>query len=141
MQSLQSTLPILRSLSRLHRVVAAAVLAAGVFLSGAAAAAEAAGGAGPSVGELLAVCERGLRQGERGTDAAGCEWFAVPCDCKATRADADAARWCMPPDEDIGRAMRRVVAELRREPDLSRQAQPAVARIMAGLYPCAADAR
>ena len=92
--------------------------------------------AGPSVGELLAVCERGLRHGGTGVDAASCEWFAVPCECKATRADPGAPRWCLPPDEALDLAVRKVVAALRGR-DPIQPAAPVVEDIMADLYPCA----
>jgi ribosomal protein S12 methylthiotransferase accessory factor YcaO len=89
----------------------------------------------PSVAALLAACERGLAARNTGVDAALCEWYAVPCDCKLTR-DADLPRWCMPADEPIERAMRRVVAGLRAHPEPGAAAEPAVAGILARLYPC-----
>jgi hypothetical protein len=92
-------------------------------------------GSGPSVAALLAACERGLAAGNTGTDAALCEWYAVPCDCKLTR-DAGLARWCMPLDEPVERAMRRVVARLRTYPDPAADAPVVVAGILSRLYPC-----
>jgi hypothetical protein len=117
---------------------AAGLAAAGLLMSHAAANAE----GGPSVGELLAVCERAAAAGHRGVDAATCEWFAVPCDCKLLRGEDDAVRWCMPAQEGIDTATLKVVAALRRA--LARDASLAAADtrslvpgIMAGLYPCA----
>jgi len=90
---------------------------------------------GPNVGQLLAACERGLAAGNTGVDAALCEWYAVPCDCKLTR-NAALPRWCMPADEPVERAMRRVVAELRTHAEPGAAAEPVVAGILARLYPC-----
>jgi hypothetical protein len=90
---------------------------------------------GPTVGRLLAACERGLAAGNTGTDAALCEWYAVPCDCKLTR-DAGLPRWCMPLDEPVERAMRRVVAQLRTHSDPAADAPAVVAGILSRPYPC-----
>ena len=48
--------------------------------------------AGPTVEELLAVCERGRAAGGVGVDAAMCEWYAVPCDCTGKAPDVG-QRW------------------------------------------------
>ena len=92
--------------------------------------------ASPSVAELLAVCERGSAAGNTGVDAAICEWYAVPCDCKQARADADAEHWCLPETESVDSAMLRVVGELRRVPDRAAAAEQVVPGIMSRLYPC-----
>ncbi|MGB5830670.1 MAG: Rap1a/Tai family immunity protein [Thiohalocapsa sp.] len=104
--------------------------------------------AGPTLGDLLAACERGLARNNTGVDAAMCEWYAVPCDCKLTRAgvnpgvvpDTDPGRdmepWCIPATEAIDDAMLVVVGELRRQPDLTLSAEKVVPRILARLYPC-----
>jgi hypothetical protein len=92
--------------------------------------------AGPSVAELLAVCEGGRAAGNRGVDAAICEWYAVPCDCKPARTDADAQRWCLPQSESLDSAMLRVVGELRRVPDRAAAAEQVVPGILSRLYPC-----
>lgn len=92
-----------------------------------------------TVGELLAVCERGRANGGVGVDAAFCEWHALPCDCKLTQADAP-ARWCLPKtDSAIDRARERVIAELKRLDDPTSPAQAAVERVLARLYPCARE--
>ncbi|MGB5734857.1 MAG: Rap1a/Tai family immunity protein [Thiohalocapsa sp.] len=92
--------------------------------------------AGPSVGALLAACERGLAQDNTGVDAAMCEWYAVPCDCKLTRPGSVLEPWCMPASESIDHAMRAVVGQLRREPDQELPAEQAVPAILGRLYPC-----
>jgi len=89
----------------------------------------------PSVAQLLAACERGLAAGNVGVDAAFCEWYAVPCDCKVTGTD-EPPRWCLPSSESIDTAMRRVVTALRAYPSPDDDAEPVVARILSGLYPC-----
>jgi hypothetical protein len=91
--------------------------------------------AGPTVGEVLAVCARAQAQGNAGVDAAACDWYAMPCDCKAARRGQ--TRWCVPVDETAERTLERVVAALGRLPDRSAPAEPAVAAILARLYPCA----
>lgn len=95
---------------------------------------------GPSVADLLAVCERARARDYTGVDAATCEWFAVPCDCKPSR-DKDDARWCMPAEESVDAAVIKVVAALRdaaaRDKTLlSADVQRAVPPVMAALYPC-----
>ena len=92
--------------------------------------------AGPSVGDLLAACERGLAQGNTGVDSALCEWYAVPCECKLTRPNADLEPWCMPETESIDAAMLAVIGELRRKPDRSLPAEQVVPGILGRLYPC-----
>ncbi|QQO54211.1 MAG: hypothetical protein N838_13510 [Thiohalocapsa sp. PB-PSB1] len=90
----------------------------------------------PSVGALLAACERGLAQGNTGVDAALCEWYTVPCDCKLTRADTDLQSWCLPETESIDSAMLAVIGKLRQLPDTDRSARQIVPDILARLYPC-----
>jgi hypothetical protein len=89
----------------------------------------------PSVRQVLAACERGLAAGNVGVDAAMCEWYAVPCDCKVTGTD-EPPRWCLPSSESIDTTMRRVVAALQAYPSPDHDAEPAVAGILARLYPC-----
>ena len=91
--------------------------------------------ASPSVNQLLAACERGLAAGNVGVDAAICEWYAVPCDCKVTDTE-EPPRWCLPSSESIDTTMRRVVAALRAYPSPDDDAEAAVAGIFSGLYPC-----
>ena len=91
----------------------------------------------PTVAQLLKVCARGRAAGDVGVDAALCEWYAVPCDCAAKRADAP-QRWCMPEDEPIGMALPKVLAALRKEPRQSAPAAAVVPEVMARLYPCTA---
>lgn len=90
---------------------------------------------GPTVAELLAACERGRAAGDRGVDAALCEWYAVPCDCKGM-APATGPRWCMPAAESIDAALPKVLAALRAEPQQQAPALAVVPGIMARLYPC-----
>ena len=92
--------------------------------------------AGPSVGALIAACERGVAQGNAGVDSALCEWYAVPCDCKLTRPDAAIEPWCMPASESIDDAMLMVMGELQHVPDRSVPAEQVVPGILARLYPC-----
>jgi hypothetical protein len=92
--------------------------------------------AGPTVGELLAACERGVAQGNTGVDSALCEWYAVPCDCKLTRPNLAIEPWCMPASVSIDEAMLRVIGELRRQPDRSAPAEQVVPGILGRLYPC-----
>ncbi|WP_295880184.1 Rap1a/Tai family immunity protein [uncultured Thiohalocapsa sp.] len=87
--------------------------------------------------ELLAACERGRAAGDRGVDAALCEWYAVPCDCKG-RAPATGPRWCVPAAESIDAALPKVLAALRAAPQQQAPALEVVPGIMARLYPCAA---
>jgi hypothetical protein len=92
--------------------------------------------AGPSVAELLAVCERASAAGNTGVDAAICEWYAVPCDCKSARADAEAERWCLPANESVDSALPRVMGVLRLVPYLAVVAEQVVPGILSRLYPC-----
>ena len=92
--------------------------------------------AGPSVGALIAACERGVAQGNTGVDSALCEWYAVPCDCKLTRPGLNAEPWCMPASVSIDEAMGRVIGELRRQPDRTIPAEQVVPGILGRLYPC-----
>ena len=91
---------------------------------------------GPSVAALVAACERGLARGNTGVDAAMCEWYAVPCDCKLTAQDWELERWCMPQTESLDHAMVKVLAELRRQPDQTAPAERVVPGILSRLYPC-----
>lgn len=96
---------------------------------------------GPSVADLLTVCERARAQGDTGVDAATCEWFAVPCDCKPPRDDDDRARWCMPAEESVDAAVLKVIEALRDAAEhdaalLSADVHRAVPPVMAALYPC-----
>jgi hypothetical protein len=93
--------------------------------------------AGPSVGQVLAACDRGAALGGRGVDSAMCEWYAAPCDCKA--GPPEGPRWCTPDGEPVERIAIRVVAELRRLPDRSVDVDLAVPGILARLYPCPAS--
>ncbi len=93
-------------------------------------------GDGPSVGELVTVCERALAQGNRGLDAAMCEWFAAPCACKVSRSDQSAEPWCVPEGESIDNTVAKVVRELREYPDRSATVDRVVPALLAELYPC-----
>jgi hypothetical protein len=99
------------------------------------AAAPADGASGPTVAELLAVCERGRAAGDVGVDAAMCEWYAVPCDC-AGKAPDTGPRWCMPEAETIDLALPKVLSALRAVPHQQTAAAEVVPSVMARLYPC-----
>jgi len=110
--------------------VSLALLLGGLALSGSAA-------AGPTVAELLATCDRGAERGDRGLDAAACEWFAAPCACKGGVPDGGAPPWCLPDAEPVDAVVRRVVAALRAAPrDAPVEAE--VERVLRRLYPCSA---
>lgn len=93
--------------------------------------------AAPTVGELLAVCDRAYAQGYQGLDAATCEWFTAPCACKPRDPDGGAPPWCVPDSEPIGATVRKVVEALRLEPDREVAAEPVVRAALTRLYPCA----
>jgi hypothetical protein len=90
----------------------------------------------PTVARLVATCDRAQTQGNRGPEAAACEWLAVPCGCKLDRSSRTSEPWCIPPGEAVEEQVRKVVAELRRHPDRGAPAGPAVAETLARLYPC-----
>ena len=92
--------------------------------------------AGPSVAALVATCDRGLAQGNTGVDAAACEWFAVPCECRGGHTNAKMPPWCIPKSEAIEQTVRKVVAELRRYPDPTAGVESVVPAILARIYPC-----
>jgi hypothetical protein len=91
---------------------------------------------GPSVAALLATCDRGFAQGNKGPDAAACEWYGVPCECSSRYTNADTPRWCIPATETPERTVRKVVAELRLYPDPAASVDSVVPAILAKLYPC-----
>lgn len=95
--------------------------------------------AGPSVGELLRVCDRAFAQGFTGIDAATCEWYAAPCACKLRDPDDGALAWCVPDSESIDITVEKVVAALRRVPGKGAPAQSAVRDVLVGLYPCTGE--
>jgi hypothetical protein len=88
--------------------------------------------AGPSVAELLTVCDRAFAGGYVGVDAAACEWYAAPCPCRAQARP----RWCLPASEDVDEAVRKVVAALRRYPDPAADVEPVVQEMLTRIYPC-----
>lgn len=90
--------------------------------------------AGPSVAELLAVCDRAFARGNSGKDAAACEWYAAPCACKLRGPGAP--RWCVPDSESIDGTVRKVLAELRRHPDQQASTDRVVPQILGRIYPC-----
>jgi hypothetical protein len=93
--------------------------------------------AGPTVGGLLAVCDRAFAKGNTGLDAATCEWYAAPCACKLRDADGGALPWCVPDSEPIDAVVRKVVVALRRAPDRDGPAEAAIQDALERLYPCA----
>jgi len=90
--------------------------------------------AGPTVEQLLAACDRGEAQGNRGVDAALCEWYAAPCACKPEAVKV--ARWCVPSAEPVERIAAKVLAQLRTYGDLSAAVDQVVPKILARIYPC-----
>jgi hypothetical protein len=113
------------------RAVARGLLVAALTLSAGTTAAQPV-----KVGELLAVCERGIAAGNVGVDAAACDWLAVPCECKSGRSADGLPRWCLPDSASVDAAMLAVVGALRRYPDRDADAEPVVADILSRLYPC-----
>ncbi len=90
----------------------------------------------PTVAGLVATCDRARAQGNRGPQAAACEWFTAPCACKLGNRGVAGEPWCVPPGETIEDEVAKVVAGLRRHPDQDAPAGPAVAQILTRLYPC-----
>ena len=90
--------------------------------------------AGPSVAQLLAACDRGAVKGNRGVDAALCEWYAAPCGCKP--GPPGEPHWCPPATEPIEQIAARVVGQLRMLPDRTVDVDLAVPTILARIYPC-----
>jgi len=93
-----------------------------------------------SVDALLALCKRGDAQAGVGVEAAFCEWYLLPCDCKLSQP-GQPPRWCLPESEPLALAQAhdRVLLELERIPDPGQAATEAVERILERLYPCAWD--
>ena len=112
------------------------LLLAAAWLSALAGTPAASARVGPTVAELLAVCERGRAAGGVGVDAAMCEWYAVPCDCAGKAPDAG-PRWCLPTNESVDAAVAKVLAALRRAADPEAAVADVVPTVMARLYPCA----
>jgi hypothetical protein len=83
---------------------------------------------GPTVAQLLSVCDRAL--------TAACEWFAAPCACKPRGRDGSALPWCVPDSESIDAVVRQVVTALRLAPSPDAPADAAVRDILERLYPC-----
>ena len=92
--------------------------------------------AGPSVAELLLVCQHGFEQGNSGLDAAACEWYAAPCACGKRGADPVTSGWCVPASESIDDTVRKVVANLRRHPDQAAEVELVVPEILTRIFPC-----
>ena len=92
--------------------------------------------AGPTVGELLSVCDRARAQGGVGIDAAACEWYAAPCACQVRDPDSGALPWCVPDTEPIDAIVRKVVGALRGGARRDVPAQAEVERALERLYPC-----
>ena len=90
----------------------------------------------PTVTQVLAACARGAANGNRGVDAAMCEWYTAPCGCKPGQVDGEVYRWCLPVAEPTQTTVRRVVAELRRAPNRAAAIARVVPGILARLYPC-----
>lgn len=95
-----------------------------------------------SVDALIGLCDRGDTQGGMGVDAAFCDWYLLPCDCKLGQAE-QLPRWCLPePDVEpkaYEEAHERVLAALKRLPAREQAAEVAVAQILERLFPCAPD--
>ena len=89
-----------------------------------------------TIAQVLAACERGYAAGNRGVDAAMCEWYANPCWCKPDAAGPDGEHWCIPAAEPAETTIRKVVTELRRQPDPAAPVERVVPDILARMYPC-----
>jgi len=89
-----------------------------------------------TVAQVLAACERGYAAGNRGVDAAMCEWYANPCWCKPGAAGPGGEHWCIPAGEPAEVTIRKVVTELRRQPDPAAPVERVVPDILARMYPC-----
>jgi len=89
-----------------------------------------------TVAQVLAACERGYAAGNRGVDAAMCEWYANPCGCKPGAAGTGGEHWCIPAAEPAETTIRKVVTELRRQPDPAAPVERVVPDILARMYPC-----
>ena len=89
--------------------------------------------AGPTVGEVLSVCERAAAGGNRGVDAAACEWYTAPCDCKVRTPATEGLHWCVPESEPIEATVTKVIDGLRLHTDQGSPAAIAIAQAMARL--------
>lgn len=96
--------------------------------------------AGPTVAELLAVCDRAFAAGYTGVDAAACEWYAAPCACKLREPGGGAHHWCVPDSEPTEVTVRKVVAALRDAQTRAAAAEGEVQGVLERLYPCAGPA-
>jgi hypothetical protein len=110
--------------------ILATLIAAGPIASRATDAAE------PSVAKLVATCDRAQNRGNRGPEAAACEWYALPCACQLSRSGPASDPWCIPPGEAPAATIARVIEGLRPYPNQGAPAGPAVAATLARLYPC-----
>jgi hypothetical protein len=90
----------------------------------------------PTVAELVATCDRARAQGNRGPQAAACEWFTAPCACKLGRPGQTGEPWCVPPGEAVEDQVAKVIDRLRLRPDQGTPAGPAVSETLARIYPC-----
>lgn len=90
----------------------------------------------PTIAQVLTVCERGYAAGDKGVDAAICEWYTNPCGCKPGATGPGGEIWCIPAAEPTAATIRKVVTELRRQPDPAAPVERVVPAILARLYPC-----
>ncbi|MCP5146297.1 MAG: hypothetical protein H6978_15920 [Gammaproteobacteria bacterium] len=90
----------------------------------------------PSISQVVSVCESALAADFTGLDAAMCEWYAVPCDCKIDLADSDAPRACIPPGQEVATTASQVVAQLRRMDRPEAAIDSVIPRLLAQMYPC-----
>lgn len=93
--------------------------------------------AGPTVGELIRLCDGAFAQGFKGVDAAACEWFAAPCACKLRGQGTGDPMWCVPDSEPIDATVNKVLEALRLDPHTWAPAEVAVSRALSQIYPCA----
>ncbi len=93
--------------------------------------------AGPTVGELIGLCDRAFAQGFKGVDAAACEWYAAPCACKLRGQRTGELPWCVPDSESIDATLTKVLDALRLDADKGGPAEVAVSRVLSQIYPCA----
>ena len=92
--------------------------------------------AGPTVGEVIRLCDGAFAQGFKGVDAAACEWFVAPCACNFRGQWTGDPAWCVPDSEPIDATVTKVLGALRLDPDTWAPAEFAVSRVLSQIYPC-----
>lgn len=94
----------------------------------------------PNGGALLSACRDALNSGFTGVNGQLCSWYVTPCDCRVGKEDAP--RVCLPESVTAAELAGIVVAGLTEKPGLQeRDAESAVASVLAPLYPCTDPSR